>query len=246
VAAGLIIAVLAGTAFAATQRRAGSPMLPPALLRRPGLAAGSLVGLLINLGFYGQLFVFSLYLQQVRGESALTAGLSLLPEAAVVPVASAVSGRLTGRGGPRVTMLAGLGTGAAGLLALAVTGPGTPYWMLVPPMLAAGGRLEFVPGLRLALAGCGGAFLLGAIITLAAMGRTQPGTPSPSARRAAQHAPGRREPGTDGVDGDALAAQAVIGGCGPGGLPTPSTVAGTRAGSRTARSAGWPDHGAAA
>ena len=200
--------------------------------------------------------MFSLYLQQVRGESALTAGLSLLPEAAIVPVASAVSGRLTGRGGPRVTMLAGLGTGTAGLLALAVTGAGTPYWMLVLPMLAAGagmaltmpaattavmeaapagragtaagllnaarqvggavgvavggslisGRLGFVPGLRLALAGCGGAFLLGGIITLAAIGRT--------------------------------AAQAVIGGCGPDGLPTLSTAAGTRAGSRTARSAG--------
>ena len=35
-------------------------------------------------------------------------------------------------------MLAGLGAGAAGLLALTASGPGTPYWRLVLPMLAAG------------------------------------------------------------------------------------------------------------
>ena len=68
------------------------------------------------------------------------------------------------------------------------------------------GQVGFVPRLRLALAGCGGAFLLGGIVTLAAMGRA--------------------------------AAHPVTGGCGPAGLPTPSTAAGTRAGSRTARSAG--------
>ena len=44
-------------------------MLPLPLLRRPALSAGSAVGLLINLGFYGQLFAYSLYLQQVRGDS---------------------------------------------------------------------------------------------------------------------------------------------------------------------------------
>jgi hypothetical protein len=33
------------------------------------------------------------------------------------------------------------------------------------------GRLGFVPGLRLALVVCGGAFVLGAIVTRAALGR---------------------------------------------------------------------------
>ncbi len=138
VAAGLVIAAAAGAGFVAGQRRARSPMVPLALLRRPALSGGSVVGLLINLGFYGQLFAYSLYLQQVRGDSPLIAGLSLLPEAVAVPVAAVLSGRLTSRRGPRVTMITGLMLGSAGLLGLIVTARGTPYWALVVPMLAAG------------------------------------------------------------------------------------------------------------
>ncbi len=55
-----------------------------------------------------------------------------------MPVASVLSGRLTSRRGPRVTMITGLVLGAAGLLGLIVTAHGTPYWLLVLPMLAAG------------------------------------------------------------------------------------------------------------
>ena len=49
-----------------------------------------------------------------------------------------LSGRFTSHGGPRRTMVAGLSLGSAGLFALLVSGHGTPYWVLVPPMLAAG------------------------------------------------------------------------------------------------------------
>jgi DHA2 family methylenomycin A resistance protein-like MFS transporter len=271
VLAGLIVAALAGAAFLAAQYRVASPMLPPALLRRPTLTAGSFVGLLINLGFYGQLFVFSLYLQQVQGKSPLIAGLSLLPEAAAVPVASVLSGRLTARRGPRMTMITGLSLGAAGLLGLIVAAHGVPYWMLILPMVAAGsgmaltmpavttavmeaapasrggaaagllnsarqagsalgvaiagalvgGAAGFVPGLHLALAICGSAFLLGVVVTVArvsrpAGGQPEPGQPAaelpparggqaggPPAARAAGQYPGRpdsvsRDPGRGG------------------------------------------------
>jgi DHA2 family methylenomycin A resistance protein-like MFS transporter len=245
---GLAVAALAGAAFLAAQYRVASPMLPPALLRRPTLTAGSFVGLLINLGFYGQLFVFSLYLQSVRGESPLIAGLSLLPEAAAVPVASVLSGRLTARCGPRITMITGLSLGAAGLLGLIVAAHGTAYWMLILPMVAAGsgmaltmpavttavmeaapvsrggaaagllnsarqvgsalgvaiagalvgGAAGFAPGLHLALAICGGAFLLGVLVTVAWVSRPAGGEPGRG-----RLAPGRpdsvsRDPGRAG------------------------------------------------
>jgi MFS transporter, DHA2 family, methylenomycin A resistance protein len=131
-------AVLAAVGFVLAERRSRAPMLPLALLRRPTLSAGSAVGLLINLGLYGQLFAFSLYLQQVRGDSPLAAGIALLPEAGIVPFASALSGRLTSRTGPRVTMLAGLLLGGAGFGAQVVAGPATPYLALVLPLAAAG------------------------------------------------------------------------------------------------------------
>jgi len=239
---GLGVAGLAGAAFLALQYRVASPMLPPALLRRPTLTAGSLVGLLINLGFYGQLFVFSLYLQSVRGESPLIAGLSLLPEAAAVPVASVLSGRLTARHGPRMTMITGLSLGAAGLAGLIVAGPGTAYWALILPMVAAGsgmaltmpavttavmeaapasrggaaagllnsarqvgsalgvaiagalvggGVAGFVPGLHLALVICGGAFLLGAAVTVTWVSRPAGGQPAAGQPAAGQPAAGQ-------------------------------------------------------
>ncbi|MEA2669828.1 MAG: transporter, family, methylenomycin resistance protein, partial [Chloroflexota bacterium] len=121
-------------AFLLAERRTADPMLPPGLLSRPAVRTGAAVGLLINLGFYGQLFVVNLYLQQVRQLSPLQAGLALLPEAGLVSVGSLLSGRLTGRSGPRTAMVIGLALGAGGLLGLAMAGARTPYWELVPSL----------------------------------------------------------------------------------------------------------------
>src|SRR5262249_40985219 len=112
--------------------------LPLGLFRRREFRSGSTVGLLINLGFYGQLFVMSLYFQDIRGYSALRTGLALLPEAALLTIASAASGRIMARTGPRAPMLTGLLLGGAGLLGLAVPGSRPPSLVLVVPMMAAG------------------------------------------------------------------------------------------------------------
>lgn len=135
---GCAVSAAAWAAFAAVEHRGAEPMLPLALFARPGFRTGSIVGLLINLGFYGQLFVMSLYFQDVRGYSALRTGLALFPEAALLMIASAVSGRLMARTGPRVPMLAGLLLGGAGLLGLVAAGTHTPYPVLILPMVGAG------------------------------------------------------------------------------------------------------------
>jgi DHA2 family methylenomycin A resistance protein-like MFS transporter len=115
VLAGFVLAVAAWAGFVGVEYRATDPMLPLWLLRRPAFAAGSAVGLLINFGFYGQLFLMSLYLQDVRGYSALATGLALLPEAALLVVASTLSGRIMARTGPRrVTARAGDQAGISG------------------------------------------------------------------------------------------------------------------------------------
>ena len=138
VLAGLAASAVAGAGFVAAERRSPDPMLPLALFRRPAFRSGTAVGLLINLGFYGQLFVLSLFFQDVRGYSALLAGVALLPEAALLVVASTLSGAIMARIGPRVPMLAGLTIGGAGLLGMALAGAHAPYALLVAPMAAAG------------------------------------------------------------------------------------------------------------
>ena len=152
-AAGLV-ALAAGAAFAAWELRTRAPMLPPALLRRRALAGGSAVGLLINLGFYGQLLVVALLLERGRGWSAWEAGLGLLPEALTVTAASLLAGGAAGRVGARLPMLAGLACGAAGLTGLALLLPGASYAALVPALTATGlGMATTMPAATAAVVG---------------------------------------------------------------------------------------------
>ncbi|MBV9309956.1 MAG: MFS transporter [Solirubrobacterales bacterium] len=130
-------------AFLGVERGARRPMLPLELFRSRAFSSASFVGFAINLGFYGQLFVFSLYFQQLRGFSALQTGLALLPEGVFVALASGLSGRLTGRVGPRLPMLSGLLCGAVGFAALLVAGGSTSYPILIPGLLAAGFGMAF-------------------------------------------------------------------------------------------------------
>jgi DHA2 family methylenomycin A resistance protein-like MFS transporter len=143
VAAGLVF-IAATIAFVVIERRAAAPMLPLGLFTDRTFAGATTVGLLINLGFYGELFVLNLYLQQVLGYSALLAGVALLPQMGMAVVGSAASGRVTARAGsPRPTMLIGLVTGGAGLLGLTLAAAHPPYWALVLPLVASGFGMSF-------------------------------------------------------------------------------------------------------
>jgi MFS transporter, DHA2 family, methylenomycin A resistance protein len=132
------LAAVSLAAFVVAERRSRDPMLPLSLFGRSAFRSGTAIGLLINFGLYGQLFVLTLYFQDLRGYSALRTGLALLPEAALLTVASALSGRIMARTGPRLPMLAGLLIGGAGLLGVAIAGPHTRYLLLVAPMAATG------------------------------------------------------------------------------------------------------------
>jgi DHA2 family methylenomycin A resistance protein-like MFS transporter len=143
VVAGFAAFAAALPAFLLIERRAPSPMLPLRLFRNSTFSGATAIGLAINLGFYGQLFVMSLYFQHVRGYSALLTGLALLPEGLLVALSSLVSGRVTARLGPRPPMAIGLGAGALGLSLLAVAGGGTPYLLLVPGLVLTGFGISF-------------------------------------------------------------------------------------------------------
>lgn len=133
-----IIVALAATVFIAVERRARNPMLPLAFFSIPSFSAGNAVGCLLNFGFYGQLFIVSLFFQHIRHNTAAMTGLALLPEAVMALIGSTLAGRVTGRFGPRPAMLIGLAVGSAGFLAMTRVGAATPYVMMVPMLIAAG------------------------------------------------------------------------------------------------------------
>ncbi|MFF7232983.1 MFS transporter, DHA2 family, methylenomycin A resistance protein [Streptomyces sp. 2323.1] len=130
--------VCGALAFLVLERRARAPMLPLALFRIRAFAVSAVVGVLLNTGFYGLLFLAPLYFQQVHHYSALRTGCALVPAVGVAAFGSALSGRLTARAGPRLPMMAGLLVGAAGLLGWLAAGPDTPWAVLAVPMAGAG------------------------------------------------------------------------------------------------------------
>ena len=79
----------------------------------------------------GFLLVNTLYLQDVRGYTALLAGVYTLPMAAMTAICSPLSGRLVGSRGTRPSLIvAGLGIGTAGLILTHLT-IATPTIVLV-------------------------------------------------------------------------------------------------------------------
>jgi EmrB/QacA subfamily drug resistance transporter len=126
----LAAAAAAFAAFAAVERRRAEPLLDLRFFRSLPFSGASVIAVLAFTVLSGFLFVTTLYLQQVRGDSPLRAGLSLLPATAVMAVAAPVSGQLNGRRGPRVPLvLSGL-LAAAGAALLAGLAPATPYPVL--------------------------------------------------------------------------------------------------------------------
>jgi DHA2 family methylenomycin A resistance protein-like MFS transporter len=113
-------------------------MLPPHLFREREFSGAILIGGAINVGFYGQLFLLTLYFQRIHHFSPLVAGLALLPMPAITSVGSALAGRHNARRGARGVLLTGLGVGALGLFAMVLTTATSSYWQLLGPMLAVG------------------------------------------------------------------------------------------------------------
>lgn len=85
------------------------------LLGARPVAVGAAVTGFAHLGLFGFLFVFTLYLQNLKGIAPATAGLWLLPVTGTLVVSAPLGGVLTARWGPRIPMAAGMMLVAAGL-----------------------------------------------------------------------------------------------------------------------------------
>ncbi|MER5754704.1 MFS transporter [Streptomyces sp. NPDC002088] len=133
------VAVAAAVAFVRTEARQSHPVVPLGLFRSREVSVAVATGAAASVAFYGVVFLFSLFFQQVQGRSALYAGLMFLPMAGLISVTNVLSGKLAGRYGARLPMLLGQGLAAGGLLALlfvdAGTSPALVAGLLVPMAL---------------------------------------------------------------------------------------------------------------
>jgi DHA2 family methylenomycin A resistance protein-like MFS transporter len=117
-------------------------------------ALTSLVGLLVNVAFYGLIFVFSLYFQRVNGMSPFATGLAFVPMMGAVLPVNLVAARVAERIGAPVTIAVGAALAACGCLALLGIGQGTPYWATCGQLIVIGAGLGLlVPPLTSTLLG---------------------------------------------------------------------------------------------
>jgi DHA2 family methylenomycin A resistance protein-like MFS transporter len=149
---GAILAIVAGTAFYFAEANSSEPMLPLGLFRVPNFSPSVVFGTIMNLTFYGMIFVLSLYLQQARGYSALRTGLAYLPMMTTFIFSNVASGAVAARTGPRLPMIAGAAGMVVGFSMLSMLGPRTPYLGMVLPFIIIPGSMGFgVPAMTAAV-----------------------------------------------------------------------------------------------
>src|ERR1700734_1110393 len=118
-----VIAGFAGSAllaflFVAQEARSSHPMLPLSLFAHRLFALTSLVGLLVNIAFYGLIFLFSLYFQQINHWTPFETGLAFVPMMGMVLPANLLAARVSERLGAPATIAAGGMLTALGCLML--------------------------------------------------------------------------------------------------------------------------------
>ena len=83
---------------------AADPLIPLDVFKMPALRAANLIVALLFAAIFGMWYFVSLYLQEVKGDDALLAGISFLPMTLLVFAGSATAPKLVARFGVRTTL----------------------------------------------------------------------------------------------------------------------------------------------
>jgi DHA2 family methylenomycin A resistance protein-like MFS transporter len=154
VIAGFVTSAVFAMLFVLQERRAPQPMLPLSLFAHRLFALTALVGLLVNVAFYGLIFVFSLYFQRVNGLSPFATGLAFLPMMGVVLPVNLVAPRVAERIGAPATIGLGAALAALGCLTLLGLEADTSYAEIGAQLMVVGAGLGLlVPPLTSTLLG---------------------------------------------------------------------------------------------
>jgi EmrB/QacA subfamily drug resistance transporter len=132
------VALASVAALLAYESRRREPLLELRFFRSVPFSSASVIAVCAFAALSGFLFLNTLYLQEVRGLSALEAGLCTLPIAAMTLIFAPISGRIVGRRGPRIGLLVGGAGIALGAALLTDLGAHTSIASLVPAYIIFG------------------------------------------------------------------------------------------------------------
>jgi EmrB/QacA subfamily drug resistance transporter len=127
--------------FVAWEARAREPMLPLRFFRSRRFSVASVAVAFVGLGMFGVIYFLTLYFQNVKGYSALEAGLATLPLTGMLMLVAPMTGKLQQRFGNRALMSVGLLLGAGGLLGLTQLTVDTGYMQIWPFYIMIGGGI---------------------------------------------------------------------------------------------------------
>jgi EmrB/QacA subfamily drug resistance transporter len=148
--------VLLGLFALVEGKLAADPLIPLDVFKMPALRAANLIVALLFAAIFGMWYFVSLYLQEVKGDDALLAGISFLPMTLLVFAGSATAPKLVGRFGVRTTLTIGMSLATVGFLILATVESSSAYEVAILPggMLAAlGTGWSLVPATIVAVKG---------------------------------------------------------------------------------------------
>lgn len=112
-----VVAVASFLGLLIHEPRCKEPLIDLRFFRSAPFSGSTVIAISAFAGLAGFLFLNTLYLQDVRGLSALHAGLYMLPMAGLTVLFAPLAGRLVGSRGPRICLLiAGVSMAASGLL----------------------------------------------------------------------------------------------------------------------------------
>jgi EmrB/QacA subfamily drug resistance transporter len=153
---GFAVAIVFAIGFVVSERRAASPLVPAAVIRRPNVSLGNAFMFLAAAGLLAMFFFVTLYMQLVKGYSPFQAGAAWLPFSLTLGVFSGITAKLIERFSALPFLIIGSVIAAIGMLAMAQIGVDTGYWTGIAPsmaLIAAGFGFAFLPILGVATGG---------------------------------------------------------------------------------------------
>jgi EmrB/QacA subfamily drug resistance transporter len=148
--------VLLGLFAVVEGRLAPDPLIPLDVFKMPALRAANLIVALLFAAMFGMWYFVSLFLQEVKGENALVAGISFLPMTLLIFAGSATAPKLVARLGVRTTLTIGMSLATLGFLVLATVDATSAYEVAILPggmLTAIGTGWSLVPATIVAVKG---------------------------------------------------------------------------------------------
>ncbi|MEV0599883.1 MFS transporter [Streptomyces sp. NPDC050315] len=131
----LAVAAVALFAFVLAQARGKHPMVPLDLFQSRTVVISVSVGFALTAGFFGMVFLLSLYVQEDRGLTPLEAGLLFVPMTLLTGFVNSSAARVAERLGPRVPVAVGQLLMVVGLASLCFVSSATPTWTMAVLMI---------------------------------------------------------------------------------------------------------------